>query len=511
MSKNHENAIQELSKLLQNPTVQEYGKYEHVVIKEFKEKFSSKLDDLTVEDVRRFLDFKVNHHWTGIDRHKSAINESSLDAIKDLLRDDRPVSHRINEFTRKVKGIGKAVYSALLYLGYPEKYAVWNEISEWSLKFLGVWLEGIPYEKRANKKLEEGEIYEVMSEDLKKIAKELGCSLWTLDTILWVFQSENQNSVPKSLEVSKDYTKEELNKLFDPELKFYGRGTHHGGKWARGGLISLFGGKHYGVFGSGIADSIDLNKGEFIWLEQEKMQKNPNNRMLKKIRNNELNLLLFYKFDNNSNKYTYIGPIKYGGGSETLENKGNKKVRRLSFQIIESDEYLMKIARKIVEDPNSKIAEKIIVDGTDNEDILSPIRPEFRPSVVNARAFQGELRDGALEYYGRKCFICDIDNERLLRVSHIIPVNKSIDDAGKVKNTIILCVLHDVMFDRGLITLDSENNFNILVSKELKNSGSERLKGEIQLLENAKLKTDKIDNSESRKFLKYHKDHIFIK
>ncbi len=507
MNKNHENAIQELSRLLQNPIVQEYNKHEDEVIKEFKEKFSSKLDDLTVEDVRRFLDFNVNHHWNYIDRHINSINESSLDAIKDLLRDDRPVSQRINEFVRKVKGIGKAQYSAMLLVGYPEKYAVWNEISEWSLKFLGIWLEGIPYEKRGSEKLQEGEIYEIMSEDLRKISEELKCSLWTLDTVLWVFQSENENSVPKSLEVLKDYTKEDLNKLFDPELKFYGKGTHHGGKWARSGVISLFGDKHYGIFGSYIGDSIDLNKGIFTWQEQKKMLKNPDNKMLKRIKNNELKLLLFYRFDENHNGYTYIGPIEYINGSETVENIGNKQIKKLSFQIIESDEYFNKIA----EERNTKIAEKIMTSILNNEDILSPVKAELRPSIVKTRSFQGKLRKNALEYYGKKCLICDIDNEQLLRVSHIKPVNKSTDDAGKVKNTLILCVLHDAMFDGGFITLDPENNFSILVSKELKNSSSEKLKREIEYLENVKLKTDKIDNPETREFLKYHKDQIFIK
>ena len=65
------------------------------------------------------------------------------------------------------------------------------------------------------------------------------------------------------------------------------------------------------------------------------------------------------------------------------------------------------------------------------------------------------------------------------------------------------------MFDKGLITIDPENNFKILISKRLKDSNSEKIKEEIGYLTNINISIEKIDNQETKAFMVYHKKRVF--
>ncbi len=463
-------------------------------------KFTKRFKDLSIEDVKNFLKFTENHHWKNIQRHLNKIDNIFLNDLAELLHEDKPIEERVDNFRKNKKGIGKAVYSAILLVSYPDKYGVWNEISQWSMKFLGIFLEGLPYQDKATKKLSEGEIYKIFNEDLKKIAGELGCSLWTLDAILWRFMLDHENLKPKFLEIGRDYTKEDLNKIFNPELKFDIKGS----KWGRNGVIPLFGDKHYGIFASDKAgDILNLLEGTLIWKEQQKMIKNPQNKMLRRIKNNKLIMMLFYKYKDRGNSYTYIGQIRAIPDSETQENIRNHVVKKLQFDILfpnnEFDELEKNITPEIIKNAFNER----------RENLLENVRTDLKERVVKTRTFQNELRKRSLEYYNGKCLICGIDNEEILRTSHIKPVKDSRDDAGKIRNTLILCALHDAMFDKGLITIDPENNFKILISKRLKDSNSEKIKEEIGYLTNINISIEKIDNQETKAFMVYHKKRVF--
>lgn len=137
---------------------------------------------------------------------------------------------------------------------------------------------------------------------------------------------------------------------------------------------------------------------------------------------------------------------------------------------------------------------------------VSAVEPKFVKSLVKTRAFQSRLREEVLNLYDGKCVICGIDNPELLNVSHIVPVSKKEEYAGKPENTLLLCKLHDAMFDRGLISIDSEGR--IVISRKLENTKSEKLIREIEEIKGKKLN---IDLSKSRDFIKWHYDHIFDK
>jgi len=64
---------------------------------------------------------------------------------------------------------------------------------------------------------------------------------------------------------------------------------------------------------------------------------------------------------------------------------------------------------------------------------------------------QGRFRKEILKVYNNTCAICGINEPKILRAAHIIPVaNGGPDD---IKNGICLCVNHEVAFDRGLIKI----------------------------------------------------------
>ena len=151
------------------------------------------------------------------------------------------------------------------------------------------------------------------------------------------------------------------------------------------------------------------------------------------------------------------------------------------------------------------LSEAGIVSTSDKEQILNPdaIEPRFRKAFVNSRLFQGKLRKTALEYYGHRCLLCGIDIDDLLVVSHIKDVFRFPDDAGNLYNTLLLCRLHDGMFDRKLISIGEDNR--IIVGNILKNSRSEKLQREVQELESTII--DK-DLKESMEFLEWHRTKL---
>lgn len=105
-------------------------------------------------------------------------------------------------------------------------------------------------------------------------------------------------------------------------------------------------------------------------------------------------------------------------------------------QIIEKeDEFLEKL---------QKLAEEFGESGT--TDITSEVR---LPSVQKA------FRDKLIEKHGQKCLLCAIQNRELLVASHIKPaVDCDIYEKADFNNGLLLCAIHDKLFDRFLITFN---------------------------------------------------------
>lgn len=136
---------------------------------------------LNAEDFRDFLRFEHNRHWTNLSRPVRFLLQN-LPALREalaiLVDEGRPVGERLDEAHERVRGLGKAIATALLLIAYPDRYGVWNNTSEKALKALGLW----PTFRR---KATLGERYEAVNRVLNQLAEALEVDLWSLDALLW--------------------------------------------------------------------------------------------------------------------------------------------------------------------------------------------------------------------------------------------------------------------------------------------------------------------------------------
>jgi hypothetical protein len=130
---------------------------------------------------------------------------------------------------------------------------------------------------------------------------------------------------------------------------------------------------------------------------------------------------------------------------------------------------------------------------------LDKIEDPEKLTIIKSRIGQTRFRAGLLEKY-KKCQLCSIDIEDLLVASHIKPWFKS---AGEEKldlnNGLLLCCLHDKLFDLGLISFNENGNIVIV----------DRIDKELYKDLNININT-KIDvGAKTREYLNWHRENIF--
>lgn len=102
------------------------------------------LDNITLDGFRDFLLFKNNKHWSGIHRQPQIYADMKRlrECLRILLDESKPIEARLNIIMPKgrphfIAGLGRAVLTPILMCVHPEKYAVYNRISEEGLSMLG--------------------------------------------------------------------------------------------------------------------------------------------------------------------------------------------------------------------------------------------------------------------------------------------------------------------------------------------------------------------------------------
>ena len=152
------------------------------VIGHFGKLFSpTRLDRLTAEEFKSFLAQKNNKHWSGLTRHQERMcrDMDRLRAALGLLLDEsRPIDERYTEALDMIRGMGKAVATAILMMVYPAKYGVWNNTSEAGLKRIELW----PSTERGASR---GKRCQEVNAVLLALADSLDLDLWTLDSLWW--------------------------------------------------------------------------------------------------------------------------------------------------------------------------------------------------------------------------------------------------------------------------------------------------------------------------------------
>jgi len=135
------------------------------------------VSSISPSEVGRFLEYKNNHHWTGLARSKGRIT-SDVEALREglsiLVDENRPLDSRFTKAHEMVHGMGTAIATAILHVAYPGKYGVWNNTSEGGMKRLDLWPD---FEHGATV----GEKYEEVNGILNRLAADLSTDLWALD------------------------------------------------------------------------------------------------------------------------------------------------------------------------------------------------------------------------------------------------------------------------------------------------------------------------------------------
>src|SRR5690349_16107877 len=85
-----------------------------------------------------------------------------------------------------------------------------------------------------------------------------------------------------------------------------------------------------------------------------------------------------------------------------------------------------------------------------------PTGPTETTANVKLRRGQDYFRDAVLNNFGGRCGVTQLAIRELLIASHILPWGTHPNERWNVRNGLALSRLHDVAFDRVLITFDDE-------------------------------------------------------
>ena len=189
------------------------------VIRRYQQIFTpGVLDEISAEQFRSFLRFENNCHWTGLSRKGNSTTQDMKKLHKALcILLDESESATIEERLDKlfpggeanVPNLGKAILTAILTIVYPDRYGVWNGISEEAAKRLEIW-------PNFDRGLSWGNRYKKFNEYLIRISKELNTDLWTLDALWWGLRQPVDKSDGQKNE-NKEEPSEETEKHFGLE------------------------------------------------------------------------------------------------------------------------------------------------------------------------------------------------------------------------------------------------------------------------------------------------------
>ena len=138
------------------------------------------------------------------------------------------------------------------------------------------------------------------------------------------------------------------------------------------------------------------------------------------------------------------------------------------------------------------------------ECLASETNPEKRTEIetlIKARQGQGKFRQKLLELYP-SCPLTGLDIQPLLIASHIKPWSKC-NDKERLDpfNGLMLVPNIDALFDKGLITFDTDGTIKISPKIDLKNQKR------LGIPSRKKLTME----PESEKYFEYHRNHVFQK
>ena len=160
------------------------------VIKEYGEYFRSGNFDWDIFE--KFTKYDYNKEWTSLDRNNIRLKpqfDKLKNTIRRLLDESLPIQERLQDVIRgkyKVKGAKIGIFSAILLVSYPDKYATWNS------RTLDA-VNGI-LDDDEKKFKDPARDYQRFNNFVNGIAKDNGLTLWELD---WLWSRIQGEEAPK--------------------------------------------------------------------------------------------------------------------------------------------------------------------------------------------------------------------------------------------------------------------------------------------------------------------------
>ncbi len=178
--------------IVKTATYDEIVEPRDAVLARFRPIFSpAHLSAITAEEFRSFLLFENNRHWTGLHRQGTRMCSDMVNlrkALATLLNENEPVSKRLDEAIAMVWGMGKNVASAILMVSQPDRYGVWNNRSEATLKRFDAW-------PNFNRGESFGNRYVKVNQILLQLRDALNIDLWTLDSLWWIIDEQESGEI----------------------------------------------------------------------------------------------------------------------------------------------------------------------------------------------------------------------------------------------------------------------------------------------------------------------------
>lgn len=195
-------------------------------------------------------------------------------------------------------------------------------------------------------------------------------------------------------------------------------------------------------------------------------------------------------YDVDEFKYVMAYYLKYDLNWLDREYKEIEAVNKVDFK-----ESVISEQNKIVQEHLNNIASII-----EKEIEQVHVYGEEKKALTKIRINQSVFRELLLKRYSG-CCLCNVNDKNFLVASHIKPWAKSnSEEKLDVNNGLLLCPNHDRLFDKGYISFD--NDGRILISNKLSHNSLIYM----NIRENMKINI----TDEAKKYMKYHRENIFI-
>lgn len=141
------------------------------------------------------------------------------------------------------------------------------------------------------------------------------------------------------------------------------------------------------------------------------------------------------------------------------------------------------------------------IESEDEED-----RVTERQGIVTLRKGQDFFREALLSAYNYRCCVSGLAVGELLVASHIVPWRDDVKNRLNPRNGLLLSVLHDKAFDRGVITVDE--NLRVRVSNRFRSVADGFFASAIASYDRRSITLpEKLAPDPA--FLAYHRENIF--